>query len=111
VTPPRSPPHLPALRFGRPSPEPNQLVICERVSRHRRSVYLLWVVHGFTWLDDHLADGHRHPAYHPHAKVTATTNPALTPPTCMPTTQPVNCGGLPVGPRVGPPPAACSGLP
>lgn len=67
-------------------------------------------------------------AVRPAPTPTATTTPILTPtltpstapartpssshPTIQsPTTQPVNCGALPVGPGAGPPPAACSGLP
>lgn len=53
-------------------------------------------------------------AVHPTPKPTGpSTTVPIASPTTVPvlTTQPANCGELPVGPGAGPPPAACSGLP
>ena len=41
------------------------------------------------------------------SEVTGTSTPMVN----TPTTRSANCGGLPVGPGAGPPPASCAGLP
>jgi hypothetical protein len=74
-------------------------------------IVLVWTVHGFNWIDGHSTDTVQTPAHHGHAKVSSTINPDLTPPTSVPTIQPVNGGALPAGPGAGPPPNGCQGFP